>query len=316
MEYLFKTEEIDDIEADLDIVGKYHKGTKELVHKEKSNLVNTTASIRLLYQVDNDKASIFEDFDIGKIVDQLKFERSHVQNLFILLRNMNDIDWQYYQTHFSSNDAVNGVNLNAELKSLITDFKVLKKQLASDGILETKIKLREFRTIGANQIPYDVTGMGVTVKNLEENKQIIKIILDNRVKQIEEISNLYSHITEISPIEWSVELTEEILKYLKEPFPDYRARWLFGRLATQKILTYLKSETNFFQNDIEVTQQQGILIYTLFLLFGFIDIKFEDDAPVSKLDRDKAKLIRSFLRQDLKDKEVEFYNLMFTQHSN
>jgi hypothetical protein len=312
MEYTFVIEEIGNINADLDIVAKYHNGTKTHLHPDKSNIVHTTANIRLLYKIDGEEEYITNDFDIGRVTSKVQLEESHIQNLFVLLRNMNDVEWGYYQAYFSSDDAINGVNLNAELKSLITDLKILKAQLATDGILETKIKLRELKKVGKSEVPYDVRGMGIMVNGLDENKQLIKVILENRIKQIQDISYLYYHITDSHPSGWNDDLTDKILEYLAQPFPDYRARWLFGRYATQKILSYLKGETNMHQKDIDVTQSQGVLIYTLFLLFGVIDIKFEEERPLPKSDRDKAKLIRSFIRQDLKDKDVEFYNLMFT----
>ncbi|WP_029275270.1 MULTISPECIES: hypothetical protein [Pedobacter] len=316
MEYTFVIEEIGNINADLNIIAKYHDGTRSLLNPNKSNIINATANIRLLYKIDGEEAYITNDFNIGKVTHKVQIEESHLQNLFVLLRNMNDVEWGYYQAHFSSDDAINGINLNAELKSLITDLKVLKAQLSTDEILETKIKLRELKKVGKSEVPYDVRGMGVTVNGLDENKQLIKVILKNRIKQIQDISYLYYHITDSHPSGWNDDLTDEILEYLQQPFPDYRARWLFGRYATQKILAYLKAETTLQEKDIEVTQSQAVLIYTLFLLFGVIDIKIENDIPVSKSDRDKAKLIRSFLRQDLKDKEVEFYNLTFTPFIN
>lgn len=314
-EYIFKIEELEDIEADLDIIAKYHNSTKGMLYVDKSNIVKTRVNIRMLYQLEEERGSLFSDFIIAKIIEQIKIDPRHVQNLFVLLRNMNDIEWGYYQSYFSSDDAVNGVNLNAELKSLIVDLKILKAQLTTDAILETKVKLRELKKVGKSEVPYDVLGMGVTINTLAENKQLIKVILDNRVDQIKEISYLYFHITDTSPDEWDDDLTDMILEYLAQPFPDYRARWLFGRLATQKILAYLKGETNLYQDDIEVTQSQGILIYTLFLLFGIIDIKFDDDEPIAKSDRDKAKLIRSFLRQDLKDDDIEFFNITIATNS-
>ncbi|WP_316797123.1 hypothetical protein [Pedobacter agri] len=312
MEYLFKIEELEGIEADLDIIARYHEGTKGMLYQDKSNTVDTAVNIRLLYKVEGESASIFEDFNIGKVVEQIQLDPIHVQNLFVLLRNMNDVEWGYYQSYFSSDDAVNGVNLNAELKSLIIDLKILKAQLTTDAILETKVKLRELKKVGKSEVPYDVLGMGVTINALEENKQLINIILDNRVNQIKAISYLYFHITDTSPDDWDDDLTDNILDYLAQPFPDYRARWLFARLATQKISAYLKGETKFYQDDVEVTQSQGLLIYTLFLLFGIIDIKFEDDKPIAKSDRDKAKLVRSYLRQDLKDNDIEFFNITIT----
>ncbi|SES06340.1 hypothetical protein [Pedobacter rhizosphaerae] len=311
MEYNFVTEEITEIIADLDIIAKYHSGSKALLHPDKPNILSTKANIRLLIGKEGDKLSLVDDFNIAKVVLETGLEHSHVQNLFVLTRNMIDIEWGYYKTHFTSEDT-NEINLHSRLRILISELKILKEQLEGRGILETKIKLRQLMNNGKSMVPYDVPNMGVTIDSKEENLEIIKLVLLNRFRQITELSYLYLHITTEEPSKWSADIIEQMLEYFYQPFSDARAKWLFGRYATQNIIAYLKAETNFHKEDIEVTQQQGVLIYTLFLLFGLIDIKIEDGIPEFKSDRDKAKLIRSFLRQDLKDKEIEFYNLMFT----
>ncbi|MFW0714421.1 hypothetical protein [Pedobacter sp. N23S346] len=313
-EYLFQIEELEGIEADLDTISKYHDGTKRMLHVDKSNIVKTRVNIRMLYQLEKERVSLFNDFNIAKVIEQVQIDPKHVQNLFVLLRNMNDIEWGYYQSYFSSDDAVTGVNLHSELRRLLTDVKILKEQYEGRGILETKIKLRKLMKAGKTMVPYDVPNMGVTIDNLEDNKDIIELIIGKRHKQIKELKYLYFHITDDEPRIWSTELIDEILQYLYQPFPDFRAKWLFGRFATQNILAYLNGETDLHTKDVEINKQEGVLIYTLFLMFGVLDIAIEDNTPVLKSEQDKAKLIRSFLRQDLKSKEVEFYNILFSPY--
>ncbi|MBB6236917.1 hypothetical protein HDC90_001534 [Pedobacter sp. AK013] len=318
MEYSLIIEPITGINANLDLIAKYHNGTKILLNPNQENKVKTQVDLKLMFATDNNgESKIVNDYHYGKIVAETLPDVNHAGNLLVLARNMMDIDWLYYQNHTAETIEGSDINLHSELEQLLKDLKVLKLQTASDGILQTKVKLRELRKVGKSEVPYDVEDMGVTVYNLHENKEIVTLLLNNRLKLISELDYLYVPLIDTTPNEWKISDIDELLAYLKQPFPDYRAKWLFGRYATQTILTYLKGEMDWNQGDVEVTQNQGVLIYTLLLLFGVVHLDIDEaNNPKYKSDRDKAKLIRSFLRQDLKDKEVEFYNLMFTPFLN
>lgn len=311
MEYSLVIEPITDINADLDVIAKYHNGTKSFVDSSKNNTITSPADIKLMFATHGEETMLVDDYNYGKIANETLPDLSHTGNLLILVRNIVDMDWGYYSSYTSETIQGDSINLHSELEQLLTELKILKEQAKSDEILQTKVKLRELRQVGKNQVPYDKPDMAVTVNSLDENKEIITLLINNRVKQISSLDYLYLHLTEKLPKDWEVTDIDNILEYVKQPFPDYRAKWLLGRYATQTILAYLKGEMDWNQGNIDVTQSQGVLIYTLLLLFGIVQLDIEDDKPRFLSDRDKAKLIRSFLREDLKSKEVEFYKLLF-----
>lgn len=311
MEYSLITEPISDITADLAIIAKYHKGTKSLIDSENNNTVTAQANIKLMFAKHGDEAQLVDDYNYGKIAKETLPDLSHAGNLLILVRNIIDMDWGYYSSYTAETVQGDSINLHSELEQLLTELKILKEQAESDEILQTKVKLRELRPVGKTQVPYDKPDMAVTVNSLDENKEIITLLINNRVKQISSLDYLYLHLTEKLPKDWEISDIDYVFEYVIQPFPDNRAKWLLGRYATQIILAYLKGEMDWNQGDIDVTQSQGVLIYTLLLLFGIVQLDIEEDRPKFLSDRDKAKLIRSFLREDLKSKEIEFYKNIF-----
>lgn len=311
MEYSFIIEPIIDIPADLAVIAKYHNGTKSLVDPSNNNKITTQADIKLLLAEKGKETLLVDDFNYGKIANEILPDINHAGNLLVLVRNILDMDWGFYSSYTVETIRGHSINLHSELGQLLKELKILKEQAKSDGILQTKVKLRELKQVGKSQVPYDKLGMGVTINSLEENKEIITLLINNRLKQISSLNYLYLHLTDKLPSEWGVSDIDNILEYVKQPFPDYRAKWLLGRYATQTILAYLKGEMDWNQGNVDVTQSQGVLIYTLLLLFGIIELDIEDDKPKFLSDHNKAKLVRSFLREDLKNKEVEFYKILF-----
>jgi len=311
MEYSLITEPISDITADLDIIAKYHNGTKSLIDSENNNTVTAQAHIKLMFAKHGDEAQLVDDYNYGKTASETLPDISHAGNLLVLVRNILDMDWGFYSSYNMETIQGDSINLHSELEQLLTELKILKEQSKSEGILQTKVKLRKLNQVGNSEVPYDIANMGVIINSLDENKEIITLLINNRLKQISSFDYLYTHLFQTLPIDWEISDIDTILKYVKQPFPDYRAKWLLGRYATQTILAFLKGEMDWNQGNKDVTQSQGVLIYTLLLLFGIVQLDIEDDKPKFLSDRDKAKLIRSFLREDLKNKEVEFYKNIF-----
>ncbi|RBQ05840.1 hypothetical protein [Pedobacter miscanthi] len=303
--YTFRIETIHNINADLNIIAKYHKGTSLQLDKIKNkNKINTQVDIKQLYiSINKNEEEVTDDFSCGNLIKLLNSEE-HAANLLILVRNMINLEWAYYQSYQMETTDIKSINLYKELESLLKELKILKSQSVSEKILQTKIKLRVKNPL--TKIVTDFEDGGITIDNVNENQEIIQLLINNRVRLIKDLEHLYIPITTVHPEDWTDEIINKILPIVHQTFDDQRAKWRFGRFVAKTILNYLNEETDLNPQNVDLTQDQAVIIYTLLLLFGIQEIEFAGEYNM-KSSRQKAKIIRSFIRSDLDNEEKEFY---------
>lgn len=305
MEYIAQLIDLT-VNADLSKIIKYHPASKIYLDVDKPEY-KTSFQVKMLLMEVNGELTPHPDYIYSKIVDKTGINPSHENTLLVLVKNMIEIEWGYYASYFSKDD--HGkllINQHTEIKDLLHDLKVLKIQKENNTIVETKLTQKEYGSL-PSQDPkrlYNSDGMQVDVSSRIENLQIIDLLFNNRIEALKDPVYPIFHYSSTPIEEWSIEQIEEAIDYVSQPFKDYRALWLFGKFVTETVLAYLKGEIEWNQGDTEITEKQGVFIYTLLLLFHLLK---PDEELKFKSDRDKAKYVRSFLRKDTKDNKEQFF---------
>jgi len=322
-EYIVQLQKLE-VSADLNRIIKYHSASK--IYLNKQTALNYRSVVEVKWIVENidkvmndpnkENLTIHPDYRYADIVDKILPDPSHENTLLVLVKNMIEIEWSYYASYFSKDEKGKFlINQHAEIKGLLQDLRVLKLQQESNTIIETKLTQREYGTAPdqeSNRL-YNVKHMQVEVVNREENLEIVNLLFKNRVNALRNPTYPIFTNSEKNIENWSITEIDKAISDVSQPFRDYRALWLFGKLVTETVLAYLKGEMNWNQGDTEITEKQGVYIYTLLVLFHLL--KPEEELKF-KSDRDKARYVRSFLRKDTKDTEESFYKFKFNADHN
>lgn len=296
------------VNADLNKIIKYHPSSSIFLNEKSAIEYVSTFNIKMLLMEENGQLVPKSDYRYSEIVDLCLPESTHENTLLVLVKNMIEINWGYYTSYFLvDDDGKQLINLHEEIKAKLEELKILTLIKEGDNFkdVETKIKLRETISIDRNTSRrYDVKGMQVELLNAEENKEITELLIRNRIIELCKPDYKFYPLHDVEILDWSSIEIEKAIFRMKQPFRDYRAQWLFCKSVSETVLKFLKGEMEWNQGNIDITDKQGIFIYTLLILFHLLD-------PVEELkfksNRDKAKYIRSFFRKDLINIEERFY---------
>lgn len=306
-----------EISADLNTIIKYHPASRIfLEHLPPGQTYRTTIELKGIVETSEQGYVLKDDYKYSNIYERATInihprpDLIHESNLLVLVKHLIELEWNYYSSHNIPDEVGNFVlNERARMGELLEELKILYAFLEKDNPrnLQTKLQLRETKSFGDRNKTYDVTGMQVTIANSpDESIAITNLLIANRKAELKELYRLHFPMVDFEDITWDPTWIEETIAQLKQPFRDFRAIWLFGKLVSEKVLDYLKNEMEWNQGSTEITKEQGVIIYTLLSIFHLLDLdeelKFKDDAG-------KAKYIRSFFRKDIKDLEEKFYEI-------
>lgn len=287
------------IKADLKTIIKYHPASTIYLTKENALEYWKVVNIRILQEKEETEFNPIPDYRYEDIINRTLPDLSHSNTLLALVQHLIEIDWGFHtQSFVKDEDGRLLLNEYDELRQILNELRTLVSILDKEDILQvrTKVQLAETKPFGDRPKVYDVKEMGVQILHSNENKEIIQLLVKNRIDRLLKFHYDLFPYENFHEIDWTLERIEDGIAKLAQPFPDYRARWLFCKRVSETVLDYLKGEMDWNQGDIEVTEKQGVFIHTLLALFNFIEI---DQELKNKTDRDKAKYIRSFFRKDI-----------------
>lgn len=308
-----------EVTVNLDTIIKYHPSSNIYLNNRDSNPEYTT-EIEIIGVMEKSGAEyiINDAYKYTDIVEKLLPDPSHKFNLLVLVHHLIEIEWGYYKSYtLPTNKAEQDFNEHQQMVALLKQLKVLHKLLENQNIrnIETKIQLQESKSFGDIKKIYDVKGMQVITLDPDENRQIIQFVIANRKQELKGYYQLHLPMVEFDTIVWTEEEIDKLINVIQQPFRDFRALWLFGKLVSEKVLCYLKGELTWDQGDIEITKDQGVIIYTLLAVFQIIDPELEKEHIKKKInDAEKAKYIRSFFRKDLKNADETFYEITINKN--
>lgn len=301
-----------EIIVNLDKIIKYHQGSKLYLHDSNDNTnYKTDITIKSIIEKSEGNSAIKKDYLYFEIADRFLPDNTHKYNLLGLVKNLIELEWGYYLTH--KKEGKNEINELKILSSIIKELKILLNLIHEKNNInvETLINLKENKSFGKIYKRYDVPGMQIKLERPYENKQIIELLIRNRKTELIELAQIHLPNIDFNSLNWSDSDLDEILEMTNQPFRDFRAVWLFGKLVSESILNYLKGEIDWKQGDIEITKDQGVIIYTLLIIFNLIDFEVEKEHLKNGIDdTGKAKYIRSYFRKDLKNSEEMFYTIL------
>lgn len=287
------------IQADLKTIIKYHSASSLYFTKKNELEYWKVVKVKVLQGEEDTEFNPIKDYRYEEIANRILPDPSHSNTLLALVQHLVEIDWEWHAQSFIKDD--HGALVHNEydgLRQILNELKTLVSMLDNEGIaqIRTKVQLTETKPFGDKAKVYDVKGMGIQIFHSNENKEIVQLLIKNRIANLRRFHIDLFFSENFAEIDWNLEKINEAIALLTPSFQAYRANWLFCKLVSETVLKYLKNEMEWNQGDVEVTEKQGVFIHTLLALFNFIELEQE---LKNKTDRDKAKFIRSFFRKDI-----------------
>ncbi|RZK27255.1 MAG: hypothetical protein EOO43_00090 [Flavobacterium sp.] len=297
--------------ADLKTIIKYHPASKLYLNDTTTETYTSTAKVKLVAKkgADGKFSNPVSDYDLDTVILKAlpkpysnEFRDEHEANLLVLVKNLIQFEWEYFETFYKTNiETKTTSNLHAtvtdHLKELKILYSILEEKQTSDVV--TKLNLTYIDEFKKRK---NVTDKQVISSDEEESKQIIQLLIDNRLRLLMNPEYFYYQFNGIEDL--TSKEFELAINRMEEPFKYHRGEFLFTKYIAQVITDYLKNEINWGTLYIGISEAQASIIYTLLLVFNILN---PNEYEYERSDRDKAIYIRSLFRNDLKNNGEQFF---------
>lgn len=287
-----------DIEADLNTIIKYHPASKAFLNKKTAMKYSKKVYLHIKGTIENKKFIPHSDYDYIAITNNILPDPSKRFTLLALVSNLIEFEWQRFK--------------NYEMIPVLEELKLLLEIRKNDKYdsLYTKLALTEPNKLKPGKERLDVEAMKIVSKEPYENKQIVDLMINNRIDKLFSTDNSFYDFQyldrSIHPNSIiTLELVNKFLSELKYKSITFKATD-FAKLISKTVIIFLKNEMDWKQGTVEITKGQGVIIYTLLMLFKHIDPTLIN---AHNTDTSKAKYVRTFLLNPEKMDKQEFIQL-------
>lgn len=278
-------------EADISLIAKYHHSSSIFYDSKRPNKRIFSIDVVLRWSMyRGKKTEIHADYNVEQICQELGLHASHVSNLLVMVNNICSLDfgghYDFKETYIDKKRMNAHHEMFPSFLGYIQELAILKSAQEDDSSSSVKINSK-----GKG---------GFSLISKEERLLIVDILIQKRLQELKECS--YDLLFEIGGIEnWSSEVLRKYVKELKKMPTGEKAQRILARMVSLMILNYLKGEKLLMskhENDVNMSQKQGVVIYTLLLVFNILN---KSQAEKVRSAEDKAKYIHSLI-DDKKNK--------------
>lgn len=296
------------VKPDLNTIIKYHPASKIYLDINKEEEYSATFRLKLMVsEIDGEHIPI-ADYKYAEIVARTLPDSKHENDLLVLVRNMLELEWAYFETYYVLDENKEQyINLHTKVTAILEELKVLHtmREANNVGKIYGQLDLTENKDFGKINKQYIVPGIQLGFSSKQDITAVIDILANNRLKELATpeyyFFDFHEELSDCTP-----EKIQAAIDRMKQPFREFRAKWLFRKYVAETILNFIKGEMNFNQGDVLITENQGVLIHTLFCLFNLIDPEQEMKNVTARL---KAKYIRTLFRRDLQNNDEQFVKI-------